>query len=183
MIEKLFYNIFLFIFHNFILGCAIRTVSLSGNWIDGTQRNHFASTREAMNKIEKYSETDTFGGMSEEQNHSQIPELSAAKERMFSSVRGFQRNFLKKEKKACKDKHAKLDDAVNKSRKDLCRNITERLLLSIWYHTSSTMKETMLQLKTKHKRKIENLSATQDSTLLKTKGYLTVLDDIKVPKV
>ena len=185
MIRKLLCKTLLFLFHNFTLGCVLPYRVLIWNWTDGAQSSYSSSTKENLNKNQQIFK-DGFC-LEECLKNKIIPKLSnfwVPKNGCFnnSSVRVFQRNLLRKEVHACVDKQAKLDDAVDKTGKDLKCSTPEKLPPSIWHQVSSTTKKLIEQLKAKHKREIENLSALQDSLLLNTEGYLRVLDDIKVPE-
>ena len=89
---------------------------------------------------------------------------------------------MKKEIRKCKDDLQSLDKSLDEARAKLKNAIAEKLIPSLWFHVSSSTKEKVHATKVKHKRKLENLSALQDTPLLNTKGFLTVLDDIEVPE-
>ena len=184
MIENFHCNTLLLLFHNFTLGCVLPyrlLICELDRW--NSKKLFFVYQRKYEQKLTNTQRRIFLEECVKKKIIPNFVKFRVPKNGCFknSSVRGFQKNLLKKEVHACVDKQAKLDDAVDKAREDLKCSIHENLLPSICHHVSSTTKKLIEQLKAKHKRKIENLSAIQDSSLLNTKGYLTVLNDVEVP--
>ena len=98
-----------------------------------------------------------------------------------STVLSFQRKLLQQELKKAKDDQKRVEVELKRRRDAVKFDVPKKLHPSLWFHLKEVCKKRVQEAKARHQRKIENVSAMQDKPLLNTTGYLTILDDIKVP--
>ena len=137
---------------------------MNRNWQISTERNFWTN----VSKTRSFANSSLF-----ECRRTSLPKIL---------VSGVHRNILQKEVRACKDNDAELDDAVNKAREDLKRNIPQKAppiyLVSYVLHHGGSDATAEDEKQTDDRR----LKCNTGSPLLNTKGHLAVLVDIKGPE-